>query len=105
MSSTGGIMLFSKEFIRAIAKVRGWARRTRILASVAAQPRLMGGLVTAMLGLAVEKSGLPVSYIELANGALTDAGARANRSNWVAVRSGLLHLHQGGLERHMRFVL
>lgn len=46
--SSSGIVLFSKEFVRAVAK-----------------PRLIGGLVTAMLDFAEQRTGLPVSFIEL----------------------------------------
>jgi len=46
--SSSGIVLFSKEFIRAVAK-----------------PRMIGGLITAMLDFSEQRTGLPVSFIDL----------------------------------------
>eukprot|EP00455_Lapot_gusevi_P041811 TRINITY_DN4890_c0_g5_i1.p1 TRINITY_DN4890_c0_g5~~TRINITY_DN4890_c0_g5_i1.p1 ORF type:complete len:250 (+),score=51.87 TRINITY_DN4890_c0_g5_i1:139-888(+) len=51
--SSSGIVLFSKEFLNSIA-----------------QPRLIGGLVTAMLDVSINRTGLPVAYIELSNVAI-----------------------------------
>jgi len=60
--SSSGIVLYSKEFIKAVAK-----------------PGLIGGLITAMLDFSEQRTGLPVSYIELATvgvSVVRDKGAR-----------------------------
>jgi hypothetical protein len=46
--SDGGLVLFSKEFVNAVA-----------------QPRLVGSLLTAMLEFSTNNVGAPVCYIEL----------------------------------------
>jgi len=43
-------VLFSKEFLKAVSK-----------------PRLIGGLITAMIDFATQRVGVPVSYIQLKN--------------------------------------
>lgn len=48
--NASGVVIFQKEFIRGVS-----------------QPRLLGGLIQAMLTACVQKTGLPVTYIELAN--------------------------------------
>eukprot|EP00622_Pseudochattonella_farcimen_P005465 FR741088.1.p1 GENE.FR741088.1~~FR741088.1.p1 ORF type:complete len:254 (+),score=12.48 FR741088.1:107-868(+) len=54
LSTTSGLPLFSKEFLNAVA-----------------QPRLIGSLLTAMMEWAVRTVGMPVTYIELSNVAVT----------------------------------
>jgi len=48
--TSSGIVLFSKEFVNPVGK-----------------PGLMGGIITAMLDFSEQKTGLPVSYIQLKN--------------------------------------
>ncbi|KAJ0409462.1 hypothetical protein P43SY_002352 [Pythium insidiosum] len=52
--SASGIVLFSKEYVNAVA-----------------QPRLVGSLVTAMIEFSTKTTGAPVSYIELSTVAVT----------------------------------
>ena len=54
IATTSGLTLFSKEFLNAIS-----------------QPRMIGGLLTAMMESSVRTTGLPVTYIELSNVAVT----------------------------------
>ena len=54
IATTSGLPLFSKEFLNAVA-----------------QPRLIGSLLTAMMEWAVRTTGMPVTYIELSNVAVT----------------------------------
>lgn len=54
IATTSGLPLFSKEFLNSVA-----------------QPRLVGSLLTAMMVLAVRTTGMPVTYIELSNVAVT----------------------------------
>ena len=54
IATTSGLPLFSKEFLNAVS-----------------QPRLIGSLLTAMMEWAVRTTGMPVTYIELTNVAVT----------------------------------
>jgi hypothetical protein len=54
IATTSGLPLFSQEFLNGVA-----------------QPRLVGSLLTIMMELSIRTTGLPVSYIELANVAVT----------------------------------
>ncbi|OQR90021.1 hypothetical protein ACHHYP_05870 [Achlya hypogyna] len=54
LMATSGLVLFSKEFAHAIA-----------------QPRLIGSLLTAMLEFSAKTTGVPVSFIEFSNVAVT----------------------------------
>ena len=54
IATTSGLPLFSKEFLNAVA-----------------QPRLIGSLLTAIMEWAVRTTGMPVTYIELSNVAVT----------------------------------
>jgi len=72
--STSGIVLYSKEFVRAVAK-----------------PRLIGGLVTAMLDFAEQRTGLPVSYIELSTvgvSMVTNKNARVTCALFYDIEDG-----------------
>jgi hypothetical protein len=69
--SDAGIVLFSKEFVKGVENVRTRSDAARCVAVLircaraAPQPSMVGGLVTAMMNFAVQRAGLPVSFIEL----------------------------------------
>jgi len=54
MMATSGLVLFSQEFVNAVA-----------------QPRLMGSLLTTMVEFSGMAAGMPISYIELGNVSVT----------------------------------
>lgn len=87
--STSGIVLFHKEFVNGLPKVQAHDSRERASEAhseakhsstrshrlslalchrcVRCQSKQIGGVITAMLKFSMQKTGLPVSYIQLAN--------------------------------------